>query len=157
AVTRPPAQTTTVKVESPIARALRMIAECQARYQTVRDYTCTFSKRERIKGQLTPPHLLTMKVRTGPPSIYVKFQQPSAGREAIYILGRNGGKVLAHDVGLNKLLAGTLRLEPTCDRAMEGCRHPITDAGIGPLLETLARRWSRELDPSESIVVFHQD
>ncbi len=143
-----------VKRETPIARALASIAECQLRYRTIRDYTCTFSKRERIKGRLTPLNVLTMKVRTQPRSIYLKFRQPTPGREAIYIVGRNNGKVLAHDVGLNKLLAGTLRLEPTGRRAMEDCRHPISKAGIGPLLDTLKTRWSSELDPSESVVVF---
>jgi hypothetical protein len=101
---------------------------------------------------LIPEQVLTMKVRTHPQSIYLKFQQPSAGREAIYVLGRNGGKVLAHDVGLGKLLAGTLWLEPTGERAMQDCRHPITEAGIGPLLKKLKTRWSREWDPAESVV-----
>ncbi len=78
-------------------------------------------------------------------------------REAIYIVERNNGKVLVHDVGLNKLLAGTLRLEPTAGRAMEDCRHPISEAGIGPLLDTLQTRWSSELDPSDSVVVFRND
>jgi hypothetical protein len=143
-----------VERETPIARALACIAECQLRYRNIRDYTCTFSKRERIKGQLTPLNVLTMKVRTQPRSIYLKFRQPSPGREAIYIVGRNNGKILAHDVGLNRLLAGTLRLEPTGSLAMEDCRHPISEAGIGPLLDTLKTRWSSELDPSQSVVVF---
>ena len=60
-------------------------------------------------------------------------------------------------MGLNKLLAGTLWLEPTGGRAMEGCRHPISEAGIGPLLDTLQTRWSSELDPSESVVAFRGD
>ena len=38
-----------------------------------RDYTCTFSKRERIKGQLTPLHVIMMKARTQPRSIYLDF------------------------------------------------------------------------------------
>ena len=142
---------------TPIARALASIEGCQLRYRAIRDYTCTFSKRERIKGQLTPLHVLTMKVRTQPRSIYLKFRQPSPGREAIYIVGRNGGKVLAHDVGLNKLLAGTIRLEPTGGRAMEDCLHPISEAGIGPLLATLQARWSSELDPSKAVVAFRDD
>jgi hypothetical protein len=137
---------------SPIAGALATIETCQAKYQAIRDYTCTFSKRERIQGRLTPLHVLSMKVRTQPRSIYVRFQQPAAGREAIYIAGQNNGKVLAHDVGLNKLLAGTLRLDPTGSRAMQDNRHPITEAGIGPLLTTLETRWSSELDPTESVV-----
>jgi Protein of unknown function (DUF1571) len=141
---------------TPIASALARIERCKLRYRTVRDYTCTFSKRERIKGQLTPLHVIMMKVRTEPRSIYLKFRQPTPGREAIYIAGRNNGKVLVHDVGLNKLLAGTLRLEPTGGRAMEECRHPISEAGIGPLLDTLKARWSSELAPSESVVVFRE-
>jgi hypothetical protein len=145
------------KRQTPIARALAAIEECQVRYRDIRDYTCTFSKRERIKGQMTPLHVLTMKVRTEPRSIYLKFRQPAAGREAIYIAGRNNGKVLAHDVGLNKLLAGTLQLDPTGGRAMEDCRHPISEAGIGPMLQTLETRWSSELDPSESVVIFRND
>jgi hypothetical protein len=60
-------------------------------------------------------------------------------------------------VGLNKLLAGTLQLEPTSARAMEDCRHPITEAGIGPLLETVSKRWAVELHPAESIVTFRDD
>ena len=60
-------------------------------------------------------------------------------------------------MGLNKLLAGTLCLDPTGGLAMLGCRHPISDAGIGPLLDTLQTRWSSELDPTESVVVFRDD
>jgi Protein of unknown function (DUF1571) len=140
--------------ETPIERANRIIAECQDRYQSVSDYTCTFLKRERISGKLIPAHVMTMKVRTKPQSIYLKFQQPARGREAIYIAGRHGGKVLAHDVGFNKLVAGTLALEPTSSRAMAECRHPITEAGIGPLLETISNRWAVELSPKETLVSF---
>ncbi len=97
---------------------------------------------------------MAMKVRTKPQSIYLKFQQPAHGREAIYIAGRHGGKVLAHDVGFNKLLAGTLALEPTSSRTMTECRHPITEAGIGPLLDTISKRRALELNPRETVVNF---
>jgi Protein of unknown function (DUF1571) len=140
--------------ETPIQRATRIVAECQDRYQSVADYTCTFFKRERISGRLIPAHIMAMKVRTKPQSIYLRFEQPAKGREAIYIAGRHGGKVLAHDVGFNKLVAGTLALAPTSSRAMEDCRHPITEAGIGPLLETVSKRWAIELNPDETTVNF---
>jgi len=143
--------------EKPIARAIRTIADCQVRYQAVDDYTCTLFKRERIAGRLTPVHIMELKARTNPQSIYLKFQQPARGREAIYVSGLHGGKLLAHDVGLNKLLAGTLQLEPTGARAMVDCRHPITEAGIGPLLDTLSTRWALELNPAESIITFRDD
>jgi hypothetical protein len=141
-------------LESPIARALRMVDDCQARYDRIRDYVCTFHKRERIDGRLSAPHVMFMKARTRPRSVYLKFRQPAAGREAIYIEGRHDGKVLAHDVGLGRLIAGTLHLDPNGPRAMEDNRHPITEAGIGPLLDTLEARWSAELDSAESQVEF---
>ena len=56
---RSPATEVPAAPRPPIARALRMIDECQARYEAVRDYVCTFSKRERINGRLTPPHVMS--------------------------------------------------------------------------------------------------
>ncbi|MDR3621641.1 MAG: DUF1571 domain-containing protein [Paludisphaera borealis] len=143
--------------EAPIVRAIRTMAECQARFDKVKDYTCTFYKRERIDGKLGVLHVLNMKVRNEPRSVYLKFDQPHRGREAIYVEGRNKGRVLAHDVGLNKFLAGTLELEPRSTRAMQDCRHPITEAGIGSLIRTVSDRWTAELKNSESVVLFDAD
>lgn len=151
-----PIETTSVgeETELPISRAIRVIRDCQARYESISDYVCTFTKRERIDGSLRPRHVMTMKIRTRPRSVYLRFHQPSPGKEAIYIDGQNDGKVVAHDVGIKRLVAGTLTLDPTCGLAMDDCRHPITQAGIGPLLETLEARWSSELHPSESRIAF---
>lgn len=143
--------------EEPIARALRVIKECQGRYAKVADYTCTFYKREQVKGRLTPMFVMSMKARVNPRSIYFRFEEPYRGREAIYVEGRNGGKILAHDVGFTRLLAGTMELEPTSARAMEENRHPISHAGIGALIDTVARRWAIELRPDESILLFDPD
>jgi hypothetical protein len=139
----------------PIARAQKTITDCQERYRKVRDYTCTFVKRERIDGRLTPEHIMDLKARTNPNSLYFKFHQPNRGREAIYVQGRNNNRVLAHDVGLGKLLAGTMHLDPRGSMAMEDNRHPVTEAGIGSLIDTLARRWAVDLSPGESLVTFH--
>jgi len=140
--------------ENPIDRAIRTITECQTKFHSVSDYTCIFYKRERINRHLTPQFVMAMKERTKPKSIYFKFETPHRGREAIYVEGRNQGKILAHDVGITKFLAGTMEFEPTCARAMEENRHPISQAGIGALIETVARRWISELSPDESVVSF---
>jgi len=143
--------------ENPIDRAIRTITECQTKFHSVSDYTCIFYKRERINRHLTPQFVMAMKERTKPKSIYFKFETPHRGREAIYVEGRNQGKILAHDVGITKFLAGTMELEPTCARAMEENRHPISEAGIGALIETVARRWISELSPDESVVSFDSE
>jgi hypothetical protein len=152
--TKNAAQASLAADETPIARALRVITDCQTRYQEVTDYTCTFYKRERIDGEMTPQFVMLMKARTTPKSIYFKFVNPYKGREAIYVEGRNSGRILAHDVGVTKLLAGTMELDPGSARAMEENRHPITDAGIGALIDTVARRWAAELHRDGTLVSF---
>lgn len=140
--------------ESPSAKAVRIIRECQSRFAGVKDYTCTFYKRERIGDKLTDVNVMSMKMRNQPQSVYFKFHQPNKGREAIYVEGKNDGYVLAHDVGFTKFLAGTMRLDPNGSRAMENCRHPVTKAGIGNLIQTVVERWGSELSDLESVVVF---
>ena len=100
---------------------------------------------------------MAMKARTQPNSLYFKFQQPNRGREAIYVQGKNQGRIVAHDVGLGKFLAGTLHLDPRGSRAMEENRHPVTEAGIGSLIDSVAKHWAVELSPGESLITFHRD
>ena len=140
-----------------IARAKRAIAGCRARYATVRDYTCTFFKRESIDGKLSAQNVMAMKARTSPQSVYFKFYRPTPGREAIYVCGRHGGRILAHDVGMAKVVAGTMKLDPHGDFAMDGCRHPITEAGLGHLIETVAERWEVEMTPGQMVVSIHPE
>src|SRR5262249_8775374 len=77
--------------------------------------------------------------------------------EAIYVQGRNNGRIVAHDVGLTKFLAGTMHLDPHGSMAMEDNRHPVTEAGIGTLIDTVAKRWAVELTPGESVVSLHDE
>ncbi len=138
-----------------LARAKRTIADCSARYRLVQDYTCIFYKRERIDGKLSETNVLFMKARTRPLSIYFKCDRPNAGREAIWAPGHNGGKIVAHEAGITKVIAGTMYLDPKGSLAMDDNRHPISDAGIGALIETVRRRWEADLLPGLATVTFH--
>ncbi len=149
AVARPAANSATTES---IEKAFKLLAECQSRLSHVSDYTCTFIKRERINGKLYAPHSMHLKVRNQPMSVYLKFIKPYAGREAIYIAGRHNGKVVAHDVGIGKLVAGTLLLDPKGSRAMEDNRHPITEAGLANMLNLLEKHWKVELKPEDTKV-----
>ncbi len=136
----------------PIAFAKAAIADCKIRYQSVSDYTCVFQKRERIRGRLSKTNQMLMKARTNPESVYFKFLTPTRGREAIYIHGANRGKAIVHDVGVGKLVGGTVWLDPRSRRAMEGNRHPITEAGIGNMIDKLVEGWDREMNAQDSVV-----
>ncbi|HEY2154381.1 MAG TPA: DUF1571 domain-containing protein [Isosphaeraceae bacterium] len=139
-----------------IARAKAAIAECRARYRALHDYACVFHKRERIDGKLTRPHVMNMRVRTEPYGVYIKFVAPDPGREAIYQPAKHNGKIVYHDIGIGRLIAGTMLLDPRGTLAMDENRHPISDAGIGNLIEMVRDRWESELDPAESVVTIHE-
>lgn len=134
--------------------AMDWVTRAQRAYATVHDYTCVFVKRERMPdGRMVGPQTLEMKVGTRPLSIYFKFRQPNEGREAIWVDGQNDGKMLVHEGGLARLLAGTMSVDPRSKIAMADNRHPITQAGIGFIIDQLADHWPDEMRPELAEVV----
>ena len=140
----PPRSTSPADGTSPLDEPLRLATQAQEKFRTIQDYTCTFIKRERIGGQLLPEEYVFLKSRTRPFSIYMKWQQPYEGREVIYVKGQNDGKLLAHSTGVEKVVGGTVALDPRGEMAMENSRHDITEAGLGNLVDQLVLRWSGE-------------
>jgi negative regulator of sigma E activity len=65
----------------------------------------------------------------------VKFMwiAPKKGQKAVFLKGQNDDKLRARKGGLLSMVA--VNLDPLGDRAMEDNRHPITQAGIGYLIQ----------------------
>jgi hypothetical protein len=124
---------------------LQLIAEAQRSYQGIKDYTCLFIKRERLRGQLQPENLIDMKVRTQPFSVYLRWLRPapSAGQEVCYVAGRNNGVMRVHSTGLLGTV-GFVSMDPRDPRALETSRHTITEAGIGNLIDRYGQAWQLE-------------
>src|SRR5262249_27962160 len=130
---------------NPLDEPLRLTARAKQVFAGVRDYTCTLIKQERIEGQLTPVHVVSMMVRNEPFSVYLKWHQPKAqvGQEACYVTGRNGGKMRAKSPGLLGT-GGFVSVDPDDPRARKTSNHLITEAGIGNLLKRFETRWTGE-------------
>jgi hypothetical protein len=124
---------------------LRLIGEARRAYEGVRDYSCLFIKRERIRGVLQPENLIEMKVRSQPFSVYLHWLAPpqTAGQEACYVQGQNNGMMRVHSTGLAGAI-GFISLDPRDPRAAQNSRHTITEAGIGNLIERYCQRWAAE-------------
>ncbi len=119
--------------------ALRAALLAKDAVQALADYETVFTKTEMVSRQTLTTRML-LKVRHAPFSIYLKYLDPHAGREAIYVTGQNNNQVVVHDTGLAALV-GTLSLDPTSSTAMDGNRHPITQAGMLKLVETVMGQW----------------
>jgi outer membrane lipoprotein-sorting protein len=104
-------------------------------YARVQDYTATFIKQERVKGEVLPEEKIQYKFKKTF-MVYMKWLPgPHEGREALYVQGRNSNKVVGHEGGFIGFV--TVNMVPTGSMAMKGNRHPITDSGIGRLIEII--------------------
>jgi len=137
----------------PLGPALQMARSSQETLAKVKDYSTVFIKKERIKGKLLQQSML-MKVRQDPFAVYIKYQDPHAGREVIYVDGKNKGKLLVHEEGIVGLV-GTLSFAPTSPEAMEENRHPVSKAGMKTMLDLLVAQWESELKYGETDVKFY--
>lgn len=121
--------------------------------QSLRDFTCTFKKREAVDGKLQEQQSMFVKSRTAPFSVYMYFlDQDVRGQEAIYVAGLNNGNIVAHPVGFKQTLVGTLSLAPDDPQAMEGNRYPITNFGVVNLTRRYAEANRKDLQFGESEV-----
>jgi hypothetical protein len=115
----------------------------QAALADVKDYTAVFTKKEMIKGRLVQ-QVMDMKFRAKPFSVYFRYRSGAeAGRQAIYVEGKFGNKLVVKEVGV-KALAGTMYLVVDSSLVMAENRYPVTNVGIHKILDKSAAVWDRE-------------
>jgi hypothetical protein len=138
----------------PVIRALQA---SQAHIdQNIRDYTCTFVKHERVDGVLGEQQFILLKVMNQPFSVYMRFIQPFAGREVVFVDGQNENKLTVLEAGF-KRYAGKLSLDPNGAMAMKGNKHPITSVGIRNLTAKLIKLFEEEAKFAECEVTVTPD
>lgn len=140
--------------EHPLKPALRIVDKCINVIEEIPAYEATFAKNELVNNRMIAQKM-KMKFRRDPFSVYFFFLGEVQGREVIYVEGRNGGNLLAHETGL-AALAGTLRLAPTDTLAMSENRHPITEAGIEKFLLNVKQQWTDNLKYGETEVKYYK-
>jgi len=138
-------QTQAATAQSQLDTPLRLVAEARQTYAQVSTYTCTLISQERVRGKLLPENVISMSFRGQPFSVYMRWLGPKefAGQEVAYVHGRNNGMMRVHAKGVLGAL-GFVSIAPNDPRVMEHSRHTIVEAGIGNLIERLARSWEFE-------------
>jgi hypothetical protein len=119
-------------------------------YGEVTDYTCTFVKQERVRGRLLDPQTIAMSVRARPFSVHLKFLGPEsvAGQEACYAEGRHEGRMRVKPAGWKSAL-GFVTLDLDDPRAMNQNRHTLAEAGIGSLIDKIARNYGAAVEAGQ--------
>ncbi len=141
----PPGSVTPV-MTSPLDQPLQLLGQASQIYQQrVQDYTCTLVKQERVKGQLQPEHVIDLKFRKQPFSVYMRWQTPRnmAGQQVCYVEGKNNGLMRVHSTGILGAV-GWVSIHPQDPRVLEHSRHVITETGFGNLITRCSQDWARE-------------
>jgi hypothetical protein len=127
---------------------LAIVADMEAAYATVRDYTARFTKHERINDQLRNPEEILLKFRE-PGQIYMRWTRGDAvGREILFVKGRDQDRALVHQPGLLTSLL-TIVVAPDSPKVLQDSRYPITDVGVGRLIKLLAANTRRAVARGE--------
>ncbi|MGH9411774.1 MAG: DUF1571 domain-containing protein [Vicinamibacterales bacterium] len=114
-------------------------ADVSAAYADVHDYTCLYQKEERAISN-GEPQRIRLSFRK-PLDVKLEWlnKDNKVDQIAVYRQGMNDGKVLARRTGGIGSLLGTLKLDPTSGRALDDSRHPITDVGIGHIVDNVSQ------------------
>ena len=109
------------------------------RYTSVHDYTCRYEKVERAISN-GEPQTINLSYRK-PLDVRMEWLSGSGkvDQVAVYRQGQNDGKLIAHKGGKLGSMVGTVHLDIHDSRAMEDSRHPITEVGLGYIVERAER------------------
>jgi hypothetical protein len=132
---------------------------------SVSDYSAILVKRERINGAVSSPSYMRVKVRcprqtesgTSPFSVYMKFLKPKkcAGREVIWVDGKDDNKLCVHESGLMGMKR--FYLDPNGWLAMQHNRYPVYEVGIENLIIKLIEKASRDKSAGMCEVTYRDD
>lgn len=142
AAAQPPANPAPTKSTDPLRAADPLgavLADAKAAFATVRDYTCTFTRQERVTGVLGEEQVGELKARTSPVSIAVRLARPVAvtGLSAVYVAGKRADQMKVRNPGLKNLSGFTL-VSLDAPNAFPAGRHPVTGYGVAAVLDRLA-------------------
>jgi hypothetical protein len=127
------------------------LVDAQRAYDNVEDYVAILHRQERFDGHLLEKETVLLKFKK-PFKVYLRWvAQPHKGREVMYADGWNANRLMAHEGGILGFI--TMNLDPQGFLAMRQSRYPVTDTGIGRLLEVLAEKLARATATDELEII----
>lgn len=156
ATTTPQAEGQTPAEEHPLKPAIRLAQKSLDALADVTDYQATISRRELVGNELVV-ETMQMKFREQPFSVYLLFGGANAGREVLYVDGRNDNKLIAHEGSGLKAFIGTISLAPDNPQVLKQSRHKITEIGLRNMLRVVIARWEGEAQFGECDVKYYHN
>jgi len=131
-----PSTSDPLPAEEALRKKVELLQSGLAFLESRGSYSAQMAKQEVVGGELLPEHIISLKCRQQPFSVYLLWQTGDPGREVLYIEGENQGRLIGHDGGWKARLPA-LSLSPNSGLAMRDSRYPVTNAGLGGLIDLM--------------------
>ncbi len=133
-----PAARTDEPTNPPAAGSIhQVVAEARQTLDLMTTYQLALKRQERVNGNLLPAEDLVMCIRRSPKAARLTWVDgPHKGREVLYRADEPGG--LMHvNMADSKLPLPRLAIAPDSPMVMKNSRHPITEAGLDPIIASM--------------------
>jgi len=132
-----------------------IIKKCNTNYALIQDYTAVFDKKELIDGKILEDKKILIKYMK-PDHYYLKWLDgKKKGIESLYVTGKYKNKEIVHLNSFFGLL--TVHIDPQGSSAMKNNRHPITDAGLGSIINLIVKNYTLAQANQDLKIICHRD
>jgi hypothetical protein len=122
-------------------------------HKSVRDYTCTFIKQERINGHFKDPEKIRVYFKEAPFSVLMNWQEPKGPVDTLLYVEKDGNKtILVHPAGLAGLLVRTVRRDIDDPRLKKSSLRTPAGFGFGRVLDDMVSTYE-EADKNGDLVI----
>ncbi|HUV38156.1 MAG TPA: DUF1571 domain-containing protein [Planctomycetota bacterium] len=120
---------------------MKLVEQCVEAAKDLGDHTACLEMQERLFGKLRPVQAIEGRFRRTPRSVYLKWVAgPHAGREALWVDGKNDGMLLVY-LGDWPEFRRVVRLRLDSAETKQAARHAITCAGVHYLVERMHEQY----------------
>ena len=143
-----------------------LLETCLENYrENYSDYTCLFTKLERINGEFMPKQLVDVAFRQEPFSVAMKWRTEDKdgepltmpkGDRALYVEGQWKNQMLVRPTSglLQALTGGYVKRKPTDKEVMESTLRPISSFGFERSLENLLEVYRTAIEAGDIEIKF---
>jgi len=118
-------------------------------YEDIKDYETIFVRQETVKGKLRKPEKIAFYFKR-PFKVRMRWLSGSKTQsEIVYVEGENDNKILVKMKGLLAGLIKVLRVDVDGYLARRSSSRPVTQAGIGKMIDSLVDLTTRAKDQNE--------
>lgn len=122
--------------------------------QSVKSYTCTLCKQERVKGKLNPPEVIEAWFKEEPYSVLMHWKEGAGLASAsLYVTGENDGMMCVRLAARAGKFLGIIKNAPDSNEAKDNTRYLITEFGLRCGTERTYKAWKNLRDRGTSLQV----